>query len=42
MALTDTFLQQVKHIAASAGDKHTDGKALHLLVTAADKYGHLI
>ena len=38
MALTDTFLKQVKHSGAPAGDKHTDGKALHLLVTAAGKY----
>jgi integrase len=41
MALTDTFLRQVKHSGAPAGDKHTDGQALHLLVNAAGKYWRL-
>lgn len=41
MALTDTFLRHVKHSGAPAGDKHTDGKALHLLVTAVGKYWRL-
>lgn len=38
MALTDTFIKQVKHTGATAGDKHTDGGGMHLLVKAAGKY----
>lgn len=38
MALTDTFVKQVKHSGAPAGDKHQDAQALHLLVKAAGKY----
>lgn len=38
MALTDTFLRQVKHSGAAAGDKYTDGQALYLLVSATGKY----
>lgn len=38
MALTDTFVRQVKHTGAPAGDKHTDGQGLYLLVKAAGKY----
>ncbi|MFJ1471053.1 tyrosine-type recombinase/integrase [Massilia orientalis] len=38
MALTDTFVRQVKHSGAPAGDKHTDGQGLFLLVKAAGKY----
>ncbi|MBV8666914.1 MAG: integrase arm-type DNA-binding domain-containing protein [Burkholderiaceae bacterium] len=38
MALTDTFIRQVKHSGASAGDKHTDGQGLCLHVTAVGKY----
>lgn len=38
MALTDTFIRQVKHSGAPAGDKHTDGQGLYLLVKAAGKY----
>ena len=41
MALTDTFLRQVKHSGAPAGDKYTDGLALHVLVNAAGKYWRL-
>jgi integrase len=41
MALTDTFVRQVKHSGAPAGDKHTDGQALHLLVKASGKYWRL-
>lgn len=41
MALTDTFIRQVKHSGAGAGDKHTDGEGMHLLVTAAGKYWRL-
>ena len=38
MALTDTFVRQVKHSGAPAGDKYTDGQGLFLLVNAAGKY----
>jgi integrase len=38
MALTDTFLRQVKHSGAPAGDKYTDGQGMFLLVKAAGKY----
>lgn len=38
MALTDTFIRQVKHSGATAGDKHTDGQGLLLLVNAVGKY----
>jgi len=36
--LTDTFVRQVKHSGAPAGDKYTDGQGMFLLVKAADKY----
>lgn len=38
MALTDTFVKQVKHTGKPAGDKHTDSKGMYLLVKAAGKY----
>ena len=38
MALTDTFVKQVKHSGKLAGEKHTDGKAMYLLVNATGKY----
>jgi integrase len=38
MALTDTFIRQVRHSGAPAGDKHTDGQGLFLLVKEAGKY----
>lgn len=38
MSLTDTFIKQVKHSGKPAGDKHSDGQALYLHVTAAGKY----
>lgn len=38
MALTDTFVRQVKHSGAPAGDKHTDGQGLFLLVKSGGKY----
>ena len=38
MALTDTFVRQVKHSGKPAGEKHTDGKAMYLLVNATGKY----
>ena len=41
MALTDTFVRQVKHSGTPAGDKHTDGQGLFLLVKAPGKYWRL-
>jgi len=41
MALTDTFIRQVKHSGAAAGDKHSDGQGLYLLVNAIGKYWRL-
>ncbi|KQZ43805.1 integrase arm-type DNA-binding domain-containing protein [Duganella sp. Root1480D1] len=41
MALTDTFVRKVKFSGASAGDKHTDGQGMHLLVNAVGKYWRL-
>lgn len=38
MALTDTFVKNVKHTGSPAGDKHTDGQAMYLLVNASGKY----
>lgn len=38
MPLTDTFIRQVKHSGAPAGDKHTDGQGMYLHVKAAGKY----
>lgn len=38
MALTDTFVKNVKHTGASAGDKHTDGGGMYLLVNGAGRY----
>jgi integrase len=38
MALTDTFVRQVKYSGAGAGDKHTDGHGMFLLVKLAGKY----
>ena len=38
MALTDTFIRQIKHSGAPAGDKHTDGQGLFLLINAVGKY----
>lgn len=38
MALADTFVRQVKHTGGPAGDKHTDGQGLYLLVKAGGKY----
>jgi integrase len=38
MALTDTFVRQVKHKGAAAGDKHADGGGMYLLVKPAGKY----
>jgi integrase len=41
MALTDTFVKQVKHTGAPAGDKHSDGGGLYLLVKHSGKYWRL-
>lgn len=38
MALTDTFVRHAKHSGKPAGDKHTDGGAMYLLVKAGGKY----
>ena len=38
MALADTFVRQVKHTGKPAGDKHTDGGSMYLLVKAGGKY----
>jgi integrase len=38
MALVDTFVKQVKHTGKPAGDKHTDGDGMYLLVKAGGKY----
>jgi hypothetical protein len=38
MALTDTFVKQVKHSGKMAGDKHTDGGGMYLLVKAGGRY----
>ncbi|MEO6623492.1 MAG: Arm DNA-binding domain-containing protein, partial [Burkholderiaceae bacterium] len=38
MALTDTFVKNVKHSESPAGDKYTDGRAMYLLVNAGGKY----
>lgn len=38
MALTDTFIRQVKHAGALAGEKYSDGQGLFLLVKQPGKY----
>jgi len=38
MALTDTFVKNVKHTGSPAGDKHSDGGGMYLLVNAGSKY----
>ncbi len=38
MALTDTFVRQVKHKGTTAGEKYSDGQGLYLLVKATGKY----
>ena len=38
MALADTFVRQIKHTGKPAGDKHTDGGGMYLLVKAGGKY----
>lgn len=41
MPLSDTFVRQVKHTGAKAGDKHTDGDGMYLHVSATGKYWRL-
>jgi hypothetical protein len=41
VALTDTFVRQVKYSGKPSGDKYTDGSGLFLLVNAAGKYWRL-
>jgi integrase len=41
MALTDTFVRQVKHSGRPAGDKHTDGGGMYLLVKPGGRYWRL-
>lgn len=38
MALTDTFVKQIKSTGKSAGDKYADGEGMYLLVKDAGKY----
>ena len=38
MPLTDTFAKNIKHTGAPAGDKHTDGGGMYLMVKAGGKY----
>jgi integrase len=38
MALTDTFVKQVKHSGKAAGDRYTDGRNMYLHVKEAGKY----
>lgn len=38
MALADTFVRTVKHSGAAAGDKHSDGGGMYLLVKSSGKY----
>lgn len=38
VALTDTFVKNIKPTGAPAGDKHTDGMGLYLLVKESGKY----
>lgn len=40
MGLTDTFVKQVKQVKP-AGDKHSDGQGMYLLVNSAGKYWRL-
>jgi len=41
MALTDTFIRQIKYSGSGAGDKHTDGQGMLLLVNKVGKYWRL-
>lgn len=41
MALTDTFVKQVKHKGAANGEKYADGGGMYIHVTATGKYWRL-
>jgi integrase len=41
MALTDTFIKQVKHKGAAIGERYADGGGMYLRVKAAGKYWRL-
>lgn len=41
MALTDTFIRQIKHSGKATGDKYSDAHGLFLLVKAVGKYWRL-
>lgn len=41
MPISDTFVRQVKHSGSPAGDKHTDGDGMYLLVKSSGKYWRL-
>lgn len=41
MALTDTFVKQVKHKGAAIGERYADGGGMYLRVKAAGKYWRL-
>ena len=41
MALTDTFVRQVKHKGSAVGEKYSDGKGLYLHVAASGRYWRL-
>lgn len=38
MALTDTFVKNVKHSRTSSGNKYADGRGMYLLVNSVGKY----
>jgi hypothetical protein len=38
VALTDTFVRQVKHTGSAAGDKYADGGGMYLFVNRTGKY----
>lgn len=38
MALTDTFVRNVKHTGAPASDKYADGQGMYLLVKTTHLY----
>ena len=38
MALTDTFVRHAEYSGKPAGDNHSDGGAMYLLVKAGGKY----
>ena len=38
MALTDTFVRQIKHTGKASCNKHTDGGGMYLLVKAGGRH----